>query len=382
MARPSQWDGRRRVGGYEADAGASLRRAGAGAICMRGIVKMFTIIIAAGLTAPAVAPALAAGSFIEGLSLDGLRITSMSVSVRPEYDQPGVLVIYEARVLNDSPQPFSGELAFQIPEGAPVPHACEITREGDHISRLPRIESVGTLRLVKWNIDRQLGPGDEYHAFVEFYYNPIEKVGDLKSLAYRFVPLVPTDRLDLTVVEPLNAAELRFSPQHTESRLASLDGRTFNVHLFQWENLLPGQAVQVDVSYRRADDRPSIAARSEPLASGASGGAARATRSGWGDPALVGLGLVLFGALGLFLYHGMRRPQGPSRLSSPGPARRQAISRAGAEKVAARAPAPAGSPLSADEERRLARQLLLQGRISEATYQQILKELEREGRPG
>lgn len=349
---------------------------------MRLIVKMFTVIISGVLTVPAAAvPVGSAEGFLEGLSLRGLRIPSMSVSVRPEYDQPGVLVIYEARVVNKSPQPFSGELAFQIPEGAPVPHACEITRDGDHLSRLPRTESVGPVRIVKWDIGRQLAPGDEYHAFVEFYYNPIERVGDLKTLSYRFIPLVPTDRLDVTVVEPLNARELRLSPNQTASRLASLDGRTFNTHLLQWEDLQPGQAVQVDVSYRKADDRPSIAPKAQP-SPGASDGRAPDLRAGRADPALVGLGIALFAVLGLFLYHGVRRSQAPGLTSPRGP-RRHAASQAGAsEQRGARGVAPATGHLSADEERRLARQLLLKGRISEATYQQILKELEREAPPG
>lgn len=278
----------------------------------------------------------------------------MSLSVRPEYDQPGVLVIYDARVVNASRRPFSGELAFPIPEGAPVPHVCEIGRDGEHLSRLPRTEPVGSLRVVKWNVDRELGPGDVYHAFVEFYYDPIEKADGFRRFEYEFVPLIPTDRLELTVVEPLRATEFRLSPQHAASRAVSLDGTTFNAHLFQFENLRPGQPLQLEVSYRKPDDRPSIAAKAGSTAPGGSGGGASGAGGGRVDPALLGLGIVLIGALGFFLYRGVRRPA----------ARRAAA-----------------GYLSADDERRLARQLLLKGRISEATYRQILKDLEREARP-
>ncbi|HEY8425346.1 MAG TPA: hypothetical protein VIK73_04945 [Limnochordales bacterium] len=307
----------------------------------------FTIImaIAAAALTPAL-PARARAGAPDGLLPDGLRIQSMSLSVRPEYDRPGVLVVYDALVVNESSNPFSGELAFPIPEGAPVPHACEMTRDGDHLSRLPRTESLGALRVVKWALDRELGPGDVYHAFVEFYYDPIEKAGDAKQFVYRFVPLVPIDRLELTLVEPLQATEFRVSPPNAASRLAFLDGQTFKTHVLEFQSLERDQPVQVEVSYRKADDRPSIAAKT-----GATGSGSSSDTSGMGrgpvDPSLVGMAIVLVGALGLLLYLGVRR-----------------------SALATRA--------SVSEERRLARQLLLRGRISEATYQQILKDLDRE----
>lgn len=347
---------------------------------MRSIVKLFTIMIAMLLSASAPAsPARAEEGPPPGLSLEGLRIQSMSVSVRPEYDRSGVLVIYDALVVNESPKPYSGELAFQIPEGAPVPHACEITREGQHLSRLPRTESVGSWRVVRWKLDRELGPGDVYHAFVEFYYDPIEKADGFKRFAYQFVPLVPADRVEVSVVEPLRATDFRLSPQQAASRAVPLDGTTFNTHLLQFDSLRPGQPVRIDVSYRKPDDRPSIAPEAGSTAPGGAGDRPPGAARGRVDPALAGVAVVLIGALGFFLYQGVRRSATALRSGATPAIRRRPASRPDApQPPAARG---AAGHLSADDERRLARQLLLKGRISEATYQQILKDLEREARP-
>lgn len=299
------------------------------------------------LSAPGV-PARADPSPSPRLPYEGLRIRSMSVSVRPEYDQPGVLVIYDALVVNDSLRPYAGELAFQIPEGAPVPHVCEITADGQHISRLPAVESGGWGRVVKWQLGRELGPGDVYHAFVEFYYDPVERADGVKRFIYQFVPLFSADRVELSVVEPLRASDFRLSPQQAPPRAVTLDGATFNVHLLQFDNLQPGQPVRLEVSYRKPDDRPSLVPKAGSPSAGAPGERPAGAGRGRVDPVLVGMGIALIGALGFFLYHGARRSATASR---------------------------------ADDARRLARQLLLRGRISEATYQQILKDLEREARP-
>lgn len=63
-----------------------------------------------------------------------LSIGRMRVSIWPEYDDPGILAIYDGRFKDDTS--FPAEAVFYIPEGASISDACSLSPKGQHFCQL------------------------------------------------------------------------------------------------------------------------------------------------------------------------------------------------------------------------------------------------------
>lgn len=293
-----------------------------------------------------------------------LQIQSMDLSVRPEYDRADVLVTYDFSITNTGQQPHDGEIMFHAPTGATSEvHICEQEGSNKHASCRPyRTEEQGGETLFVWKPGKPIAPGATYPIYVEYYYNPIQGTAD-KQINFRYHPSYPVQRLNLSVAQPLRATNFTLEPATAQSG-SSPDGLTY--HFWTYENVSPEQPVSLTIRYTKPDNQPSIA----PAATGGTTQAAT-------NPAVLAIGGVLvLGFVGL-LYVALRRPPGTAhrrRRAAPASARAPVPERlAAAPAPASKAPRP-----KPEEQRRLARQRLLEGQISEQTYLAILAELQAE----
>lgn len=294
----------------------------------------------------------------------GLSAQSMDLMVKPEYDQSDVLVIYDAQLVNNSTSSYSGDVVFRVPKGINLGQTCEINQKGDHLCQLARTEDQGDYQLVRWSVGRDLGPGESYHAYMEFYYNPIQKKEGRKFIEYEYYPVMPVGQLELTVVQPLRSTDFQASPAPQATSQVVLDGTQFTAHSYQFKNLTGDRPVKVSFSYSKPDDRPSVAKK---VAQGTAPGGGTSPGKKM-DPALLGLAVILAGVLGFFLYQASGSRQ---RATAGTPTR----ARGKEARSVKSAPERGGDHV---DERKRARQMLLQGQISEETYKQILRDLDQE----
>ncbi|MBI5934143.1 MAG: zinc ribbon domain-containing protein [Chloroflexi bacterium] len=171
------------------------------------------------------------------------------VKVWPEYDKPGVLVIYQLIV---SPQTsLPAEMTFRIPKSAAKPNVVAIG---------PTLETVSDQ-----NVDYSL---EENGAWVNLivqvtapaiqleYYDPTILInGTQRTFTYTWPGDYAVEKFSLELQQPFDASALNSAP-NLPSSLTSPDGLTYYSDNFG--SLPKGQEFSLEVSYQKASDALSV----------------------------------------------------------------------------------------------------------------------------
>lgn len=295
-----------------------------------------------------------------------IGIQNMSIDLRPEYDTSDVLIIYDFALTNKSNTQYSGDIQFHVPKGATNQvHICEQENGNKHaICRPYKTADAGDSTLMTWKPSKPIEPGQSYPIYVEYYYNPIQGTPD-KQIDFLYHPSYQVDLMTLSVTQPLRSSNWKLDPSPAFSG-GTGDGMT--QYNYTFKDVQEGKPVELAISYTKGDNKPSIA-KTEVAASNA---------TAMSNGAKIAVGGVLVAIFGGLLYLGLRRKPTVKLVRPAGrsvPARPGRAAPPSAPRPAQSRPAP--SPKARDE-RRMARQMLIEGRISEATYQMIVADLDAE----
>lgn len=191
---------------------------------------------------------------------DELIIEQFYVSVKPEYDNPKTLVIYQADFVNSGSEIIIKDtpVSFIIPkpkkpQDLEIVMACEINSSGGHLCQPYVTKEIGDGKVaIDWNITKDIEPGGTYTAYLEFYYDNYSTPPD-KSFTYLFYPTYTIDNLDLRITTP-KTADFATNPsaQRTE-----VDGQGLQKHIYDYTNLTPDHAVDLKISYTKDDNKPT-----------------------------------------------------------------------------------------------------------------------------
>ncbi len=178
-----------------------------------------------------------------------LKITTMDVSVWPEYDQPGVLVQYQGDVSAKPTKAAPVQVSFLVPKGAGVGAACAIQSNGNHTSETwKETEADNGLTQVAFSLTEST-----FH--VEYYYNPLPAATD-KKFSFAYTAAIPADEVDLDVQHPLKATNFALTPEAPNTH-QDKDGFTY--HAYAFKQVAAGQKLSTDVTYTKTDPKPSVA---------------------------------------------------------------------------------------------------------------------------
>jgi hypothetical protein len=227
--------------------------------------------------------------------------SSLDVDLWPEYDAPGVLVIYHATLPVSVSLP--AELTLRIPAEAGNPNAVAV-READ-----------GMLRDAKFT--RQIN-GD--WALINFtatspeiqleYYDPaLVKNDGGKQFVYRWPGDYPVDSLTFYVQQPAGAKAMRLSPAADSSET----GQDGLVHFTKRVGAVPaGQTFDLQLDYQKGSD--TLTAESLPVQPSAPVMDTPTTTRTLGTllPWILGiLGVGLLAGGGLWYWHSGREKERP-----------------------------------------------------------------------
>lgn len=315
------------------------------------------LVLGVALTLSPGAAALADGGAAPGAQAPaasgGIRVKSMDLSLRPEYDTSDALIVYDFTLANTGAAAYDGEVRFHVPKGATKQvHVCEQVDGNKHaICRPYTTSNDGDESTLTWKPSKPIGAGQSYPIYIEYYYNPIQGKS-AKTVDFRYHPSYPVDQLNLGVAQPARSSGFTIEPSATGTVTAD-DGLTY--YTYNLKNLSADNPLELKISYTKDDNRPSV------ITSGASGAAAQ---PGSKSTVAVVAALVL-AAFGGMMALGLRSPRP-----------RYATGRSGTTSTAARAAGPTVARDDAQELLRLARRRLLEGKISEETYQAIVRDIE------
>lgn len=208
------------------------------------IRTLFTAIIAAvSLTSLAsFSPVLAQHG--QSISLKDVR-----VSIWPEYDDlaqlgyPSVLVILEGEIVSDN---VPVTMRFLVPGDAVIYLAGSGPRD-EYLEATPARKASN---ITGWD-ELSFELFTKY--FVVEYYAPIIGQPD-RVIPYDFYTLYPVSGLGAEVQEPRRSKSFSVSP---EGLIRSDDGG-FRYHTYEYANDSPDAPLHFDISYTKADSRPSL----------------------------------------------------------------------------------------------------------------------------
>jgi hypothetical protein len=188
------------------------------------------------LTGVAVAAALGLAARLPAIAQEpGKVIGEATLQLWPEYDDPGLLVIYSGE--------FTGTLQFPQEVAFPMP------KDARGIQATSR-ETDGQLLTQQWQIlDGKLVytlPGPGFH--IEYYLDQ-QPSGDQREISYTFETPYAVDSLNIRAQHPASAAEFLLTPAE-DSSIVGEDGFTYS--LLNKAKLEPGDKVDLGIRYKKS----------------------------------------------------------------------------------------------------------------------------------
>lgn len=236
-----------------------------------------------------------------------LTIDQASLRLWPEYDDPGLLVIFSG--VFTGAVAFPQQVAFPIPPAARGIQATFVATNGDLFSQ-------------PWQIvDGKLTYTLPQPAFqIEFYLDRPPS-GNQRDISYTFEPGYAINNLAISFQQPARATGFATTPQSEQSFQGS-DGFTY--YTIAQTNVTADARLPLNMRYTKNDQGLSVA-QAQPAATGAASGAGPlpSTSAGglptWLPYVLIGLGLAALAALAGFWYVRIRPASAAMAVEAPRP---------------------------------------------------------------
>lgn len=176
----------------------------------------------------------------------GVVFTTLEIDLWPEYDRPGVLVIYRAGIAPGVPLP--AQVIFRIPAAAGAPTAVAERQPDGQLVTLPferRVE--GDTAFIELTASRPV-------VQMEYYDPTLERDGVLRSYTFTWSGDHEVGALSVSAQQPDLARNLTTTPPAT-TRAPGVDGLIY--HTISLASVKVGESVDVQLSYEKAADQLS-----------------------------------------------------------------------------------------------------------------------------
>lgn len=220
-----------------------------------------------------------------------VSVSNMKVSVWPEYDDPRVLVIYQAD-LDDSVQ-LPAEVTFNLPKGAEIGMACEVDPSGGHSCKPFQLSDEGDYQSLTYRVEAQR------KIFFEYYYEAFPAGPGARSFDLSLLPAFPAAELTVEVQEPARSTGFVLEPAFPQ-RTQDSQGLVYHQQLIAAPAV--GEPIDLAISYTKQDADPSVS----PVAGADAPGPAAAGAGGSGSSLLIVVAVVGMAGLGLLGYRTFR----------------------------------------------------------------------------
>lgn len=185
-------------------------------------------------------------------------IGRMRVAIWPEHDDPGVLVIYDGKFIDEGG--FPREETFYLPKGSVISDACSLSPKGQHFCQLYKQKNVGELDEIRLKL-----PYPNF--YLSFRIAPFRGTDPLRELEYKINTNHTVKKLIVDIEEPLRSEGFSVIPGASE--IKEDDG--LKHYLLSFEAPDKG-VIPIKISYKKSDNRPSVDIKYSPMAMNKGGG--------------------------------------------------------------------------------------------------------------
>ncbi len=237
-----------------------------------------------------------------------LTIAQGSLRLWPEFDDPGLLVIFAGDFAQTGS--FPQTVAFPIADGA------------RNVQATYR-DASGTLLVREYTVtDGKLTYEVPMPTFHYEYYVDRPDTGNQRVIDFRFDPGYAADVLEIVVQQPARSTDFSLTPA-AQSTSRGTDGLTY--HTLALSNVAAGAPVDIEIRYTKTDSNPT---NPQLAVTGSTTNSPAATPSGapaqgWLPYVLIGVGVTALVSVLVYWLLTQRRVQ-PFRVAknSPGSGRR------------------------------------------------------------
>ena len=180
-----------------------------------------------------------------GVPNPDLKIGRMKVSIWPEYDTEGVLVVYEGKFFERDR--FPTKAAFIIPKGVrELTDACSLSPKGEHFCQLYDVSSKGDYSGVTLKL-----PYPDF--FIDFQYNPFNK-DNRRDFEYVVLSHYPIGELEVNIQKPLRSSGFNVTPVSSKES----EDKGFKYLHYTYDNVPQKKEIRFNIAYSKEDSRPSV----------------------------------------------------------------------------------------------------------------------------
>jgi hypothetical protein len=181
------------------------------------------------------------------------RLTSLKISLWPEFDKPTVLVILDGILADASNLPR--QISVLIPANAQLTVATWANPDGSFAPEQPTQQTKqddGYTR-VTFTIAQPTFR-------VEYYHDLLRGASD-KTLDFAFKSIGAIDAVSLEIQQPLKATNFAVTPT-TQTTRTDADG--FKYFSYAFTNITAGQTIIAQAKYTKSDPNPSVQSAPQP----------------------------------------------------------------------------------------------------------------------
>jgi len=235
---------------------------------------------------------------ISGHAQEPVSLSTLNVSLWPEYDQPSLLVIYKAQIAPEVSLP--AEITFRIPSQAGEPTAVAVGPNADSVADVTvQLQPAGEWVQVSFIATT---PGIQ----LEYYDPRLEKNGNQRTLNYSWPGDYAVDSLTLDVQHPIGSSNFSVTPPASNQ---VQDDQGFVYDLIDKGSVPAGETFVVTASYQK--DTDELSATNLPIQPSAPVTAPTAARLNLGQalPWILGfLGIALIIGGGIWYWQSGKQP--------------------------------------------------------------------------
>ncbi len=179
------------------------------------------------------------------LGEEALSVGRMRAAVWPEYDDLGVLAIYDGRFTD--PNAFPAEASFLLPKGAVISDACSLSPRGQHFCQLYKV-------VEREKVDEVILTLPYPNFYLSFHLKPFGNGGEEKAFDYTVRANHPVETLEVEIQQPLRSTQFSVSPSGGTESLE----KGFNHLNYTYKDVAKGEEKIFKISYIKKDRKPSV----------------------------------------------------------------------------------------------------------------------------
>lgn len=326
-----------------------------------------------------------------------IEVNSLETQVMPEYDAPDILIVNAIKFKNNSSQEYTGDLKWRVPKGS-LKQIVKDNSQGDNHIQYQTVAGKDYDEFV-WKVPKALASGEirEYH--LEYYYNNLKGNPD-KQFTFDLSQPYPISSAKYFVIQPKTASNFKLPADFGQP----LVGNGLNYYQKIYNNIQADQKVSLTVSYTKTDPNPSIQPGQQPGQNQSQGQVGNGN-TGTGTTSsskvviifLAGLAVVIVLIITKAMVNKNRYnddeededddeefsayiPKKQNNRNQRQVRKSQTRTNLYSEDKESRGEVKKGSIKWLDVQKKKLRQQLIDGRITESLYHELLMELEEEAR--